>query len=104
MAHFAELDENNMVKMVIVVNNEVIENLPFPESEPLGIAFCQSLYGPDTKWRQTSINANFRDKYAIRGFVYDAEKDMFVDPDMAADAFSYVNADGLIIAPPYEVT
>ena len=81
MAHFAELDENNMVKMVIVVNNDVIEDLPFPESEPLGIAFCQSLYGPDTVWKQTSINANFRGQYAQRGLVYDEVRDIFYDPN-----------------------
>lgn len=82
MAHFAELDENNMVKMVIVVNNEVLNDLPFPESEPLGIEFCKSLFKYETHWRQTSINANFRNRYAQRGFVYDAEKDVFFDPEM----------------------
>jgi hypothetical protein len=80
MAHFAELDENNMVKMVIVVNNEVLNDLPFPESEPLGIEFCKSLFKHETRWRQTSINATFRNRYAQRGFIYDAEKDVFFDP------------------------
>jgi hypothetical protein len=80
MAHFAELDENNMVKMVIVVNNEVLNDLPFPESEPLGIEFCKSLFKHETNWRQTSINHNFRNRYAQRGFIYDAEKDVFFDP------------------------
>ena len=81
MAHFAELDENNRVKMVIVVSNEVIKDLPFPESEPLGIEFCKSLFKYETNWRQTSINHNFRGQYAQRGFVYDAEKDVFFDPN-----------------------
>lgn len=82
MAHFAELDENNMVKMVIVVNNEVINDLPFPESESLGIEFCKSLFKYETNWRQCSINNNFRGRYPLRGFVYDAEKDIFYDPEM----------------------
>lgn len=81
MAHFAELDENNMVKMVIVVNNEVLNDLPFPESEPLGIEFCKSLFKHETHWRQTSINANFRNRYAQRGFVYDEALDEFHDPN-----------------------
>ena len=47
MAHFAKI-ENGSVTQVIVVNNQVLENKPFPESEPIGVAFCQSLYGADT--------------------------------------------------------
>lgn len=75
MAHFAQLDENNIVQQVIVVNNDVIDNLPFPDSEPVGIEFCQSLYGNDTVWVQTSYNANFRYNYAGIGwsFVSEAE-------------------------------
>jgi hypothetical protein len=30
MAHFAQLDENNIVKTVIVVNNETLNNEQFP--------------------------------------------------------------------------
>jgi len=81
MSHFAELDENSMVKMVIVVNNEVLNDLPFPESEPLGIEFCKSLFSHETNWKQTSINHNFRNQYARRGFFYDAERDGFYDPE-----------------------
>lgn len=71
MAHFAQIDENNLVLQVIVVSNETLGNLPFPESEPVGIAFCQSLYGSDTKWAQTSYNASFRYNYAGIDFVFD---------------------------------
>lgn len=80
MAHFAQLDANNVVLDVIVINNAVIEDLPFPESEPLGVAFCQSLYGADTVWKQTSYNANFRGVYAGIGYTYDAATDTFVAP------------------------
>jgi hypothetical protein len=78
MAHFAKLDENNVVTEVIVVNNDVIENLPFPDSEPLGVAFCQSLYGIDTVWKQTSYNSSFRLTYAGIGSTYDVVKDIFI--------------------------
>ena len=71
MAHFAELDQNSTVLQVIVVNNSDVNNLPFPESEPVGIAFCQSLLGPDTRWAQTSYNANFRYNYAGIGYTFD---------------------------------
>lgn len=80
MAHFAELDANNVVTQVIVVNNETIDNLPFPESEPVGVEFCQSLYGADTVWKQTSYNASFRKHYAGAGFTYDATLDAFIPP------------------------
>lgn len=76
MAHFARV-ENNIVREVIVVNNEVLENKSFPESEPIGIAFCKSLYGTDTEWLQTSYNGNFRGKYAGIGMTYDPATDTF---------------------------
>lgn len=81
MAHFAQLDENNKVTKVIVVNNEVLENKPFPESENIGIEFCKSIYGEDTRWIQTSYNASFRDKYAGVGSIYDPIEDKFISID-----------------------
>ena len=80
MAHFAQLDENNIVLQVIVVNNDDVQNLPFPSSEPFGVDFCQSLLGSDTIWKQTSYNANFRKNYAGIGFTYDAALNAFVPP------------------------
>ena len=76
MAHFARV-ENNVVREVIVVNNEVLENKSFPESEAIGIAFCKSLFGEDTEWLQTSYNSNFRGKYAGAGMTYDSTTDTF---------------------------
>jgi len=77
MAHFAELDANNVVLRVIVINNdELMDN--GDESELKGIAFCQSLFGGN--WMQTSYNANFRKNYAAIGFVYDAVRDAFIPP------------------------
>ena len=78
MAHFAKI-ENGTVTQVIVVNNEVLDNKPFPESEAIGVAFCQSLYGTDTEWKQTSYNGSFRGQYAGAGMTYDATLDEFLD-------------------------
>lgn len=83
MAHFAELAQDNTVLQVIVVGNDSINNLPFPESEPVGIAFCQSLLGADTRWAQTSYNANFRYNYAGIGYTFDptpAPNGAFIPP------------------------
>jgi hypothetical protein len=85
MAHFAKLDANNVVTEVIVVNNAVIKDLPFPESEPIGIEFCQSLFGVNTVWKQTSYNNKFRGKYAGIGSWYDAQIDEFVSPIQSID-------------------
>ena len=78
MAHFAQLDDNNVVLQVIVVhNNELMEN--GIESEAKGIAFCQSLF-PNTNWKQTSYNGNMRKNYAGTGYIYDAARDAFIAP------------------------
>jgi hypothetical protein len=82
MAHFAKLNTENVVTEVIVVNNEAIQNFPFPESEPIGIELCKSLYGADTIWKQTSYNGNFRNVYAGIGCKYDAINDVFVAPEL----------------------
>jgi hypothetical protein len=80
MAYFAELDQNMVILRVVVVNNDTIDNLPFPESEPIGIAFCQSLFGDDTIWKQTSFNASFRKNFACTSKSYDPYLDAFVSP------------------------
>ena len=80
MANFAQLDGAYTVTEVIVVNNATIDNLPFPESEPVGVAFCQSLFGSTTVWKQTSYNANFRKNYAGIGYSYDPVLDAFIPP------------------------
>jgi hypothetical protein len=79
MAHFAQLDENNVVMQVIVVhNNELMDN--GVESEAKGVAFCQSLFGVYTNWKQTSYNGNIRKNYAGINFIYCVDIDAFVPP------------------------
>jgi hypothetical protein len=80
MAHFAQLNEDNKVVNVIVVSNDETHDEDGVEQEALGIAFCKSLFGADSKWVQTSFNANIRGKYAGIGDTYDAAKDEFSTP------------------------
>jgi hypothetical protein len=81
MAHFAKIDnQTNIVLEVNVVDNENIENLPFPNSESLGIEFLIPWNTPDTYWKQTSYNGNFRKNYAGVGFTYDSNLDAFISP------------------------
>ena len=79
MAHFAQLDDNNIVTQVIVVNNSELLDENGQESEAKGIAFCQSLFGGN--WKQTSYNASFRKNYAGIGFTYDLTRDAFIQPE-----------------------
>lgn len=86
MAHFAKLDENNVVTNVVVVNENVILTNGI-EDENKGIEFLKSLYGQNTNWKKTSFNTKanvhasggvpFRKNYAVIGGIYDPEKDAF---------------------------
>lgn len=84
MAHFAALDDNNVVTEVIVVDNAVLGE---PEDESKGLAWLRdfdSLRGfAPARWVQTSYNGNFRGRYAGIGMIYDTVLDEFVAPDAA---------------------
>ena len=77
MAHFAKIDENNIVQQIIVVDNENCGNLDFPESEPIGQNFINSI-GLEGNWKQTSYNSTFRKRYAGLDDVYDESRDAFL--------------------------
>ena len=84
MAHFAKLDENNIVTQVIVVSNDIAT------SENAGVTFINNLYKTSDTWKQTSYNTvknthslggtPFRKNYACIGYTYDASKDAFIPP------------------------
>jgi hypothetical protein len=80
MAHFAQIDNNNVVLQVIVVHNNETHNADGIEDEILGIQFCKSLFGENTNWKQTSYNATIRKKYASVNYVYDELNDVFIPP------------------------
>lgn len=80
MAHFAQLDENNVVTQVIVVNNNELLDENGVEQEAKGIVFCQSLFGETTHWVKTSYNASIRKNYAGIGFIFDESKNAFIPP------------------------
>jgi hypothetical protein len=82
MAHFAQIDGTNTVLRVDVINNETLDFLPFPESEPIGQSFLASL-GISGTWIQTSYSGSFRGTYAGVGFIFDpniGEYGEFYDP------------------------
>ncbi|MDA9686214.1 hypothetical protein N9U20_01210 [bacterium] len=70
MAHFAQLDGDNIVTQVIVVSNDDTSDSGGVETESIGVAFCQKLLGASTNWKQTSYNSNMRGNYAGIGYTY----------------------------------
>ena len=78
MAHFAKIDENNIVVEVIVVDNKDCADANGTEKEYIGAAFCERLFGGT--WKQTSYNGNIRKNYAGIGYTYNADLDAFVPP------------------------
>ena len=77
MAHFAKLDENNVVIAVYPISNAVLD---FTKEEQSGIEFLTNWSGGYTNWKQTSYNNNFRKQYAGVGFIYDDTNDVFLAP------------------------
>jgi hypothetical protein len=71
MAHFAEIDENNIVKRILVVDNSL---------EYKGADFLANDLGLGGNWIQTSYNGNIRKNFAGIGFTYDSIRDAFIAP------------------------
>lgn len=70
MAHFAQINENNVVVNVLVVPDD---------QEHRGQAFLADDLGLGGTWIQTSYNNNFRKQYAMIGGTYDSVNDVFID-------------------------
>jgi len=70
MAHYAKIDENNVVRKVVVVPDE---------QEHRGQEYLNEI-GLDGTWIQTSFNKKTRNTFAAKGRIYDPEKDIFLDP------------------------
>jgi hypothetical protein len=73
MAHYAFLDDNNIVSDVItgIDETELIEGLD-----------TETWYGNfrGQVCKRTSYNGNYRKNYASIGFTYDSERDAFIAP------------------------
>ena len=82
MAHFAELDGNNIVKRVVVVGNDVTTaDGPLGDNDMHvdGETWCINFF-KGGNWKQTSYNNNFRKQYAGKGYTFDSAKDKFLSP------------------------
>ena len=84
MAHFAKLDENNIVITVLVIADS---DAP---TEAEGEAFCKNLFKVTNTFKQTSYNTQegvhllggtpFRKNFAGIGYEYDSSRDAFIPP------------------------
>ena len=77
MAHFAKLDENNIVIEVNVVDNNILDS---NDEETSGIKFLIEWSNGYTNWKQTSYNGNIRKNFAGIGYTYDLVRDAFIPP------------------------
>ena len=68
MAHFAEIVDGVVQRVIVVHDNE----------EANGAQFCHELLGGE--WLQTSYNGTIRKQFAGIGYTYDADADVFVTP------------------------
>ena len=77
MAHFAQIENNIVIQVIVVDNNDILDEQG-NESESIGIQVCQDLLGGE--WKQTSYNGNLRKNYAGIGDTYDETRDAFISP------------------------
>lgn len=98
MAHFAKIDENNLVTEVIVIDNKELLDDDI-EKESFGIDFINNTLGMGGNWLQTSYNTfgnqhnnnktPFRANFAGIGFTYDNLNDVFIAPEPTIPGNTY---------------
>jgi hypothetical protein len=90
MAHFAEINQENIVLGVFVVENKFLLDEDGVEQESLGIEHLKSVLGQEKTFLQTSYNtydginvsggAAIRKNYAAPGMIYNQDIDGFIMP------------------------
>lgn len=79
MAHFAQIDSENVVTFVTYLSNDIITRNG-EEIEGLGVEYLRNQFGSNTKWVQTSLHHNFRNCFAGIGYTYDEIENKFWPP------------------------
>ena len=69
MAHFAEVTDGTVARVVVVSN--AVTNIDGVEVEQLGVDFLDGLLPTDGAWVQTSYNSTFRHNMAGHGGTWD---------------------------------
>lgn len=92
MAHYAFLDDNNVVTEVIVGRHEYEAVDGITDWE----AYYAALRGQ--RCVRTSYNGNIRKNFASIGYTYDADRDAFIPPKLTDD--SVFNEETCVWEPP----
>tara|TARA_R110001606_G_scaffold375732_1_gene534126 strand:+ start:68 stop:439 length:372 start_codon:yes stop_codon:yes gene_type:complete len=80
MAHFSQLNDSNVVIACNVIADSDCLDGDGNESEAVGVAFCEALWGGVGTWKQTSFNSRIRKNFGVLGTTYDATRDAFLEP------------------------
>jgi len=84
MAHFAFVNNDNLVLQIALISNDVLIDADGNESEQLGINYCIEHYpmidSSTGRWVQASYNGRIRGIYPGPGYTYCPEEDIFVSP------------------------
>ena len=74
MAHFAKINNSNIVEQVIVVSNDVAT------TEQAGVDFINNLYKTNDVWKQTYVDKSLRKNFASINYIYNQTLDAFIPP------------------------
>ena len=100
MAHYAKIDENNVVERVEKLDDFYEWTDTGELSEQNAIAYLRKIWGASTNWVKTSYNANIRGMYAGIGDIYRADLDKFVSAKPAGMDSWVFNEETLQWEPP----
>lgn len=80
MAHYAKINDDNVVERVEVLDDFYEWTDTGELDEARAVAKLREFHGPSTNWKKTSYNSTIRGKYAVVGGTYDTSKDAFIPP------------------------
>ena len=80
MAHYAKINDDNVVERVEVLDDFYEWSDTGELDENRAVATLKKFFGDNTTWKKTSYNNNIRGNYAGIGFTWDEENDEFIPP------------------------
>lgn len=84
MLQYALIDENNFVVQINLVDENSCLTLEATFNDGLCVHHLQNLYGKETRWIRSCPNGSFRKRPAQTGYVYDPQRDVFLERNFYA--------------------
>ena len=100
MAHYAKINDDNVVERVEVLDDFYEWSDTGELDENRAVATLKKFFGDNTTWKKTSYNNNIRGKFAGVGDVYDPSLDKFVASKPAGMESWVLNTETLQWEPP----